>query len=77
MKTITIFFAGIIDQSHSRGLLTRLREPTTAEAAVWPAVKDVLCSMGEIINVLKEGRFQKISPMPVFWLSPGNAKPLD
>ena len=38
MNPITIVFAGINDQLHSGGLLGRLREPTTAEEAVWPAV---------------------------------------
>ena len=36
---ITMVFAGINDHSHSRGFLSRLREPTTAENAVWPAKK--------------------------------------
>ena len=30
----------------SRGFLSRLREPTAAEDAVWPAIKDILESMG-------------------------------
>ena len=34
MNPITIVFAGINDHLHSRGFLSRLREPTTAEAAV-------------------------------------------
>ena len=38
MNPITIMFAGIIDQLHSRGLLGRLREPTTADGAVWPEI---------------------------------------
>ena len=42
MNPITIVFDGINDNLHSRGLLSRLREPATAEAAVWPAIKDVL-----------------------------------
>ena len=47
MDPIIIVFAGINDHLHSRGFLSRLREPTTAEAAVWPAIKDILESMGE------------------------------
>ena len=42
MKPITIVFVGINDHLHSRGFLSRLREPTTAENAVWPAIKDIL-----------------------------------
>ena len=34
MNPITIVFAGINDHSHSRGFLSRLREPTTAEDGV-------------------------------------------
>ena len=73
MKPITIVFAGINDHLHSRGLLSRLREPTTAEDAVWPAIKDILESMGEITDTLKEGAFPKITPRAVFALSPGYA----
>ena len=42
MNPITIVFAGINDHLHSRGFLSRLREPTTAENAVWPAINDIL-----------------------------------
>ena len=42
MKPIKIVFAGINDHSHSRGFLIRLRELTTAESAVWPAIKNIL-----------------------------------
>ena len=73
MNPITIVFAGIIDHLHSRGFLSRLREPTTAEAAVWPAIKDILESMGEVVDTLKEGAFTKITPRDVFALSPGYA----
>ena len=59
------------------GFLRRLREPTTAEEAVWPAIKGVLESMGEIIDVLKERAFTKITPKAVFALSPGYAHPPD
>ena len=52
MNSITIVFAGINDHLHSRGFLSRLREPTTAEGAVWPANKDILESIGEIIDTL-------------------------
>ena len=41
MNPITIVFAGINDHLPSRGFLSRLREPTTAEKAVWPAIKDI------------------------------------
>ena len=70
---ITIVLAGINDHLHSRGFLSRLREPTTAEAAVWPALKDILETMGEIVDTLKEGAFTKITPRAVFALSPGYA----
>ena len=73
MNPITIVFAGINDHLHSRGFLSRLREPTTAEAAVWPAIKDILESMGEVEDTLKEGAFLKITPRAVFALSPGYA----
>ena len=73
MNTITIVFAGMKNHLQSRGLLTRLREPTTTEGAVWPAIKDILESMGEMMNVLKEDAFQKIAPKAVFALSPGYA----
>ena len=69
-----IVFAGINDHLHSRGFLSRLREPKTAEAAVWPAIKDILESMGEIVDsTLKECSFTKITPRAVFALSPGYA----
>ena len=68
-----IVFAGIKDHLHSRGLLSRLREPTTAEDAVWPAIKDILESVGEVMDLLKDGGFQKITPKPVLVLSPGYA----
>ena len=57
INTITIVFAGINDHLHSRGFLSRLREPMTAKAAVWPAIKDILESMGEVVDTLKEGSF--------------------
>ena len=47
-------------------------EPITVEAAVWPATKDILESMCDIMDVLKEGGFQKITPKPVFMLFPGH-----
>ena len=71
MNPITIVFAGINDHLHSRGFLSRLREPTAAEDAVWPAIKDVLESMGDIKDGLKEGVFTKITPKAVIALSPG------
>ena len=63
MNPITIVFAGINDHLPSRGFLSRRREPTTAEAAVWPAIEDTL----------KEGAFTKITPRAVFAMSPGYA----
>ena len=44
--------------------MSRVREPTTAEAAMWPAIKDVLESVGEIMVVLNEGGFRKITQNP-------------
>ena len=77
MNPITIVFAGINDHIHSRGFLSRLRDPTTAENAVWPAIKDILESMGEVVDATKEGVFTKVTPRVVFALSPGYACPPD
>ena len=49
---ITIVFADINYHLHSRGPLSRLREPTMAEDAVWPAIKDILESIGQVMDVL-------------------------
>ena len=73
MNPTTIVFAGINDHLHSRGFLSRLRDPTTAENAVWPAIKDILESMGEVVEATKEGSFTKVTPIIVFALSPGYA----
>ena len=70
MNPITIVFAGINDHLHSRGFLSRLRDPTTAENAVWPAIKDILESMGEVVDATKEGSFNKVALRVVFALSP-------
>ena len=74
MNPITIVFAGINDQLPSRVFLSRLREPTTAEAAVWTAIKDILESLGEVVDTLKEGSFTKMTPRAMFALSPGYAR---
>ena len=74
MNPITIVFAGINEYLHSRGFLSRLREPTTAESAEWPAIKDILESMGEVVDTLKESSFTKMTPRAVFALSPGYAR---
>ena len=60
VNPITIVFAGINHYFHSRGFLSRLREPTTAEAAVWPAIKDILESMGEVVDET-ESRVRAVS----------------
>ena len=73
MNPITIVFAGINDNPHSRGFLSRLRDPATAENAVWPAIKDILESMGEVVDATKEGSFNKVTMRVVFALSPGYA----
>ena len=73
MNLITIVFAGINDHLHSRSFLSRLRDPTTAENAVWPAIKDILESMSEVVDATKEGSFTKVTPRVVFALSPGYA----
>ena len=73
MNPITIVFAGINDHLHSRGFLSRLRYPTKAEDAVWPAIKDILESMGEVVDATNEGSFNKVTPGIVFALSPGYA----
>ena len=59
MNPITIVFAGINDHLHSKGFLSRLREPTTAENAVWPAIKDILESIGEVVDTMKEGSSER------------------
>ena len=66
MNPITIMFAGINDHLHSRGFLSRLRDPTTAENDVWPAIKDILESMGEVVDAKKEGSFTKVTLRVVF-----------
>ena len=53
LNPITILFAGMNDHLHSRGFLSRLEEPTTAEDAVCPAIKDILKYMGEVVDTLK------------------------
>ena len=77
MNPVPIVFAGIKDHLHSRGFLSRLRDPTTAENAVWPAMKDILESMVEVVDATKEGSFTKVTPRVVFALSPGYAYLLD
>ena len=67
MNPITIVFAGINDHLLSRGFLSKLREPTT------PAIKDILESMGEVMDAMKEGSFTKTTPRVVLALSPGYA----
>ena len=71
MNPTTIVFAGINDHLYNRGFLSRLRDPTTAENSVWPAIKDILESMGEVVDATKEGSFTKVTPGVVFALSPG------
>ena len=73
MNPLTIVFAGINDHLHSRGFLSRLRDRATAEKAVWLAIKDILESMGEMVDATKEGSFTKVTPRVVFALSPGYA----
>ena len=73
MNPVTIVFAGINDHLHSRGFLSRLRDPTIAENAVLSAIKDILESMGEVVDATKEGSFTKVTPRVVFALSPGYA----
>ena len=70
MNPLTILFAGINDHLHSRGFLSRFRDPATAKAAVWPAINDILESIGEVVDTLKQGAFTKITPRAVFALSP-------
>ena len=71
MNPITIVFAGMNDHLYSRGFMSRLREPTTAKDVVWPAIKDILESMSEVVDTLKEGAFTKITPRALFALSSG------
>ena len=74
MNPITIVFAGMNDHLHSRVFLSRLREPMTAEDAAWPTIKDILESMGAVVDTMKEGAFTKITPRAVFALSPDYAQ---
>ena len=69
MNPIAIVFADINDRLHTRGLLSRLRNAATAEAAMWLAIKNIIESMAEIYDVMKDGSFQKITPRAVFVLS--------
>ena len=69
MNPITIVFAGINDHLLSRSFLSKLREPTTADDAVWPAIEYILESM----DVLRKGAFTKITPKAVFASSSGYA----
>ena len=41
--------------------------------AVWPAIKDTIESIGEVMDTLKEDAFPKITPRAVFALSLGYA----
>ena len=59
MNPVKTVFAGTNDHLHSRGFLSTFREPTTAKDAVSPAIKDILDSMGEIIDTLKDGDIPK------------------
>ena len=40
---------------------------------MWPAIKDILESMCEVVDATKEGSFTKVTPRVVFALSPGYA----
>ena len=70
MNSITIVFAGMNNHLHRRAFLSKLREPTTDEDALWPAIKNILESTGEVVDTLKEGAVTKITPRDVFALSP-------
>ena len=61
MNPITIVFAGMNDHLHSRGFLSRLREPTAAEDAVWLAIKDILESHGNAWKLGKVDEFDTLS----------------
>ena len=74
VNPIKIVFAGMNDHLHSRGFLRRLREPTTSKDAVWPAITDILESVCEVVDTLKEGAFTKITPRAVFALPPRYAQ---
>ena len=72
MFPVTIVFTGINDHLHSRDFLRRLRDPATAEVAVWPAIKDVLESIGKIMEGLNEGGSKNIE-LPAVWSDISNA----
>ena len=73
INPITIVFAGINDHPYTRGFLSRFRETTTAEDAIWPAIKDIHESMSKIMDTLKEDALPKITPKSVLAVSPGYA----
>ena len=81
MNPTTILFAGINNHLHSRVFLSRLREPTTTENAVWLAIKDILESMGEVVdamkeNMLSEGKYDVIMSAPNRMIEMENLRPL-
>ena len=71
MNQIMILFAGINDHLHSRGFLSRLREPTTVDGgSSMASYKRYPRIDGQIMDTLKERAFLSITPKAVFALSP-------
>ena len=71
------------DSVNTSKLLFGLKEQTQrdkAGTALWSAVSDVLESIGEIMDVMKEGQFKKITPLsqclcyPRICASPGRVE---
>ena len=62
MNPITIVFAGINDHLHSRGFLSRLKDPTTAENAT--------------VTLLSEGKYDVIISAPNRMIEMENLRPL-
>ena len=73
MNPITIVFAGINDHLHSRGFLSRLRDPATAENAVWSAIKTSWSRWVKWWMRRRRDSFNKVTLRVVFALSPGYA----
>ena len=44
---------------HSIKLISRLRGPSTIQAAVWPVVKKILESLCQMLDKLKDGNFPR------------------
>ena len=66
-----ILQSALMDHLNSLDLLSRLREQFTADPAVWPALKNLIKSVAENVEVLRDRSFQKVKPRAVLVLPPG------